>query len=180
MSWRAIVPLKGGAERKTRLAGRLSPESRLALSEDMVTHVLDVLAEMGVAARLLSPEPRQGVPWERDLGAGLNAELDRASGVAECVLVIHADLPLLAPADVAAVVAAAEEHGAAIAPDRHGTGTNALALRRRPGFAFAFGAGSFARHRLALPDAAIVRREGLAFDVDTPADLDTLARHMTD
>jgi 2-phospho-L-lactate guanylyltransferase len=69
----------------------------------------------------------------------------------------------------------AEPAGVAIAPDRAAKGTNGLAMRPPGAIGFQFGAGSFARHRaeaenLGLP-IAIVERDGLAFDLDTPGDL---------
>ena len=64
-----------------------------------------------------------------------------------------------------------------IAPDRHGTGTNALSLPlpQAAGFAFAFGADSFARHhdeaeRLGLT-IEVIHSHGLARDIDEPPDL---------
>ena len=62
-----------------------------------------------------------------------------------------------------------------LAPDRAGTGTNALLLRPPGSMPFAFGAGSYARH-LALARKhgvamATYRAAGTAFDVDGPADL---------
>ena len=140
----------------------------------MAAHVLATLATAGPVPRLLSPVAWPGTAWLADRGAGLNAELDRILATLEKpLLVIHADLPLLAAADVRALIAAAEAHGAAIAPDRASVGTNAIALfaRTPASFGFAFGDASFARHRLILPGAAIVRRRGLALDVDTLDDL---------
>jgi 2-phospho-L-lactate guanylyltransferase len=68
-----------------------------------------------------------------------------------------------------------------LAPDRHGTGTNALMLRLGNGpddgrdFAFHFGPGSYAlhvdeAHRLGL-DVATSLTAGTALDLDTPDDL---------
>jgi len=65
--------------------------------------------------------------------------------------------------------------GAAIAPDRAGTGTNGLALRPPDVIALRFGAGSLAAHLAEAEAAGVpiseVHRPGLAFDLDTPADL---------
>lgn len=142
----------------------------------MAGHVLAVLTAAGVRPFVLAPVAWPGRGWEPDRGTGLNAELDRvrAARGAASLLVIHADLPRLSGEDVRALLAAAEMHGAAIAPDRAGVGTNAIALARGVPLPFAFGADSFARHEAALPGAAAVRRDGLARDVDTPEDLDEL------
>ncbi len=177
MSWTAIVPLKAAAARKTRLAGALDGTETAALAQGMADHVIATLA--GIAAitsvRVLSPASGDiaGTVWEPDYGKGLNAELDRvcAALTGERMLIVHADLPLLAADDVAALIAAAEAEGAAIATDRHGTGTNALAMRRAACVGFAFGPDSLARHLDRLPDAAVLRREGLAIDIDTADDI---------
>ncbi len=112
---------------------------------------------------------------EPDLGRGLNCELDVAtSRIGGGIVVIHGDLPLVTAADIRALLSASENTGCAIAPDRHGAGTNALALREVPaGFAYAFGVDSFNLHRQRLPaELAIVERPGLACDIDTRADLE--------
>jgi 2-phospho-L-lactate guanylyltransferase len=112
---------------------------------------------------------------------GLNAGLDQARAEAldddvDVLTVLHGDLPNLAPEDIDALVAALPTpRGVAIAPDRAGTGTNGLAQSPPDAIGFAFGAGSLARHRAAADEAGVpvrvVERPGLAFDVDTPADL---------
>ncbi len=177
MNWTAIVPLKAAADRKTRLAGALDGTETAALAQGMADHVIATLA--GVAAigsiRVLSPAPGDipGTVWEPDHGQGLNAELDRvcAALAGEPMLIVHADLPLLGADDVAALIGAAEATGAAIATDRHGMGTNALAMRSASCVGFAFGTDSLARHLERLPHAAVLRREGLAIDIDTADDI---------
>ena len=63
----------------------------------------------------------------------------------------------------------------AIAPDRAGTGTNGLALRPPDVIGFRFGLDSLAGHVAEAQAAGVplveVVRPGLAFDLDTPADL---------
>ncbi len=125
--------------------------------------------------RVLSEHPPAGWRggWAADHGRGLNQELAvarTAIGPAP-LLIIHADLPLLASDDVGVLLEAAQRSGLALAPDRHGTGTNALAIHDARPFAFSFGPDSFRRHRT-HGEAAIVERPGLALDVDTSDDLD--------
>jgi 2-phospho-L-lactate guanylyltransferase len=186
MSWTAIVPLNYGRDCKTRLASLLSPTERAALVEAMARHVLEELSAVPAIGQvaLLSPErpPFAGDSWIADGGRGLNAELGdaRARFPGSATLFIHADLPLLAAADVMALLAAAGEKGVAIAPDLAGTGTNALAIADDRAFTPAFGPGSFAAHRAALPGAAIVTTEGLGLDVDEPESLhEIIARHLS-
>lgn len=177
MSWTAVIPFKGTAARKTRLASLFSPDQRRELSQRMFDHVCEVVvgcADIDNVA-VLSDLPVPG--WTgsliRDEGRGLNAELgavatDRSG---RHLLVIHADLPLLQSSDISALLEEAEKGTFAIAPDRSATGTNALALVRPAGFAFHFGANSLHQHlRAGGAAAGIVRRTGLSLDIDTPED----------
>lgn len=180
MNWTALVPLKHGAERKTRLAGVLMREQRIAMTETMAALLLSCLREVDAIGRtvLLAPAPMAGVTWRADGGRGVNGELAayRAEHPREALLVIHPDLPDVTPSDIAALLAATADGRIAIAPDRHGTGTNALALPAGAAIGFAFGPDSCARHRAAAGNrAAIVERHGLAFDIDEPEDLALMA-----
>ncbi|WP_295634007.1 2-phospho-L-lactate guanylyltransferase [Novosphingobium sp.] len=174
--WHAIVPFRAGA--KTRLAERLDAPSRAALAEAMAAHVLETLGRcpsIGSLTLLAPVRPAfasEGTGLIVDKGHGLNAELAAALARARHVLIIHADLPLAAPDDIAVLIDAAAGAGAAIAPDHARTGTNALAFIDANGLLPAFGPDSFALHRALLPDAAVVERPGLALDIDTPEDLD--------
>lgn len=176
MRWAALVPLKPAPTRKGRLAGYLSTDDRERLALQLFNRLIVVLGDAPEieAVHLLSGAKPEGwnSHWLRDEGRGLNAEVEAARFALDAVplLVIHADLPLVGTGDIAALLAAAEAAGSAIAPDRHGEGTNAVALLPDHPFVFAFGPESFARHR---PQAgASVEREGLALDCDIPADLD--------
>jgi 2-phospho-L-lactate/phosphoenolpyruvate guanylyltransferase len=178
MSWTAIVPLKTRGERKSRLAERLSATERADLSQRMFDHVARLLSgHSAILSVIVLADERPagwGGAWVPDQGRGLNGELEAAREriMEGGVLVLHADLPLLDREDIDVLLDAATTHGAAIAPDRHGTGTNALALDAGRRLVFRFGVDSFARHREQLADCGIVRREGFALDLDTPEDLD--------
>lgn len=184
MNWTAIVPLKAQADRKTRLSAVLDMPGRAAVTDRLASHVVAILTGHGGidAVRLLSPAPHPELPcqWEADEGQGLNSELDRVRArlVDVPVIVIHPDLPLLDADDVTALVDAAKASGAAIAPDRHDVGTNAIALVAGVPFSFRFGPDSFRVHCAALPTIAVVRRSGLALDVDSPADLEEARRSL--
>ncbi|WP_062344130.1 2-phospho-L-lactate guanylyltransferase [Novosphingobium sp. CCH12-A3] len=177
MSWTAIVPLKAAAERKTRLSEALDGDAKAALAEGMAYHVIATLADSSAigSIRVLSPVSFDipGTTWEPDLGKGLNAELDRvcAALAGERMVIVHADLPLLCAEDVSALLGAADGVGAAIATDRHGVGTNALALREAACVGFAFGPDSLAHHLARLPHAVVLQRNGLAIDIDTADDI---------
>jgi 2-phospho-L-lactate guanylyltransferase len=194
----ALVPVRSLTSGKTRLAGILSPQARESLMRRMVTGVIrsafcseavtavivvspdtDVLSLVGGMERVTpvrQPLDQPGLLAGLDLGRARSDEMN-ASGL----LVLFGDLPLLDGADIRNLVRRAVP--VVIAPDRHGTGTNALLLRLSaiaPGerFEFQFGEGSYARHvaethRLGL-DVATSISAGTGFDLDTPADLEEL------
>jgi len=174
MSWTALVPLKLGPERKSRLADRFSQAERETLADAVAAHVLRTLASVRLIGWIivLAPRPFGDAEWRKDEGRGLNAELSAArAAISGLLLVIHGDLPLLSVQDVDALLAAAPATGVAIAPDRHGGGTNAIALVGGQSFCFAFGPGSHALH---APGSTEVVRPGLSHDLDTPDDLNAL------
>jgi 2-phospho-L-lactate guanylyltransferase len=177
MTWRALVPLKGAGGRKTRLASRLDMAARDRLSLAMFDHVTATLKAAGVTVTVLSPVRPAGWAgdWLQDQAGDLNAALEQASTTLgqRRLAIFHADLPFLSGGDVRALLAAADEAGLAFAPDRHGTGTNAIAIGDGLPLRFRFGPDSLAASIAAAGRACrIVRRDGLSDDLDTPDDLD--------
>ena len=194
----AVVPVKPLEAAKRRLAGALDPAARCGLSLAMLADVLDALDATpgldGIAvvsrdADVAELARRRGLRVIPETGAGLNAAVAQAANVLSAnvlsaegcarLLVMPADLPLAAPEEIAAVLAALPEApGITLVPDRHGVGTNALACAPPDAVAPSFGAGSFARHLEAARDAGIpatvLRLPGLGLDIDTPEDLRAL------
>jgi 2-phospho-L-lactate guanylyltransferase len=190
MLW-AIVPVKPLQRAKSRLAGVLNRDQRAELSRRMLMKTLDVLADI--------PEVEQSLVISRDSkalalarkhrartltergAAELNRALVRATVVARqygvsAVLVLPADLPLLAREDVQTLIAhALHPPVVAIAPDRHQQGTNALLIAPPGLIEYEFGPGSFARHveqaRAAGARVEICPFPSLALDLDAPDDL---------
>jgi len=190
MVW-AIVPVKPLQRAKSRLAGVLNRDQRAELSRRMLVRTLDVLADI--------PEVEQSLVISRDSkalalarkhrartltergAAQLNRALVRATVVARqygvsAVLVLPADLPLLAREDVQSLIAHAQNPPVvAIAPDRHQQGTNALLIAPPGLIEYEFGPGSFARHvaqaRAAGARVEICQLPSLALDLDAPDDL---------
>jgi len=114
---------------------------------------------------------------------GLNAALENAQTVASAagasrLLIVPADVPLLQPIDVDALLNAGSAPAVVIAPDRGAGGTNALLLSPPSALTPSFGIDSFARHRLLAAQAGlactVVARDGFALDLDTPADVAAL------
>ena len=190
MSTRIIVPHRGLEAAKTRLATSLSPDERMFLASQLLQRVLRVAREVTDDVVVISPsrsllevvEP-SGARLVVQRGMGLNSGLDQVRFDAlvddvETLGVLHGDLPNLQASDVDTLLArlpADGSPGVAIAPDRAGTGTNALVLRPPGVIHFRFGAGSFAKHAEEVERAGVplvaVNRAGLAFDLDTPQDL---------
>jgi 2-phospho-L-lactate/phosphoenolpyruvate guanylyltransferase len=188
VSVRIIVPHRGLAAAKTRLAPVLDDGEREALARRLLVQVLGVAHQACGDVVVITPsealEPlvvAAGARLVVQRGLGLNAGLEQArqEAIADGVttlVILNGDLPNLTTDDVAALIDSLPgAEGVAIAPDRAESGTNALALRPPDAIDFKFGVGSFAAHAAAAEAAAVplveVHRPGLAFDLDTPADL---------
>jgi 2-phospho-L-lactate guanylyltransferase len=183
MMWIAVVPINYGRECKTRLASRMNRSQRATLVEMMASHVIEQLRAVSLIGEIwvVSPErpPFAWRNWIEDKGRGLNAELEAARAVLPQLPIafVHADLPFLRAGDVRMLVDAARKSGVAVAPDRRAIGTNALAIADLRPISPSFGPDSFSRHRASFPDAAIVRTDGLGFDLDEEEDLDLALAH---
>lgn len=178
-NWHVLVPIKQGSDGKSRLGSMLGDGERTDLADRMARHVLGILESCFSVSQItiLSPEKPENWAgdWVKDLARGLNPELQawrEAQGNA-AVLIIHADLPLLTQGDVQEIIHAAEQ-GAAIATDRAGQGTNALAIADGRPFQMCFGKDSLAQHIAQYPEMTVLRNEGLTADLDTPNDVNFL------
>ncbi len=190
----AVVPLKRFGDAKRRLAGVLGPAARRRLSIVMLRDVLAALAATPGLDRIVlaTSEPSAagfGRPIIDDGGGDLNVAIARAAAALEAaqiarILVIAADIPLAAPAEIARVLAAGEAAPVVIVPDARGLGTNALLLSPPRAMGPCFGTDSRARHAAAAGILGLASRElrlpGLGFDVDEPEDLARLARVAAD
>ena len=190
----ALIPVKGFARSKQRLASLLSPAERTALAVAMFQDVLAAvapargldricvvtadadarrMAEEAGAAVILEPQPRNESA-SVDFGADRCAEVGAAS-----VLILPADMPLLATADVEAVLAAAPEGpGVVIVPSADELGSNAILRTPPDAIPSRFGHGSFERHQReaaarGLP-CRVLRLPRVALDVDEPEHLEAV------
>jgi 2-phospho-L-lactate guanylyltransferase len=176
-----VIPVKAFHAAKLRLAPALSPEARAVLAREMATRVVRAAGDLPV---IVVCDDAAVHEWALEVGAtvrwtpGLGLDGAVAAGVvaaaedgAERVVVAHADLPL-----ATALAHVVGTDGVVLVPDRHRDGTNVLALPAGCGFRFAYGPGSFARHRaeaerLGLA-VSVLADQVLGWDVDEPADLD--------
>jgi len=185
-----LVPMRGLAAGKSRLAPLLAPAARIALNTMLLQTALDaVVALDGSAAQcivasagqdaLALARQRGAVALEEAPGTGLNAALTAAreqavARGAQTLLVLAADLPGVTGAALARLRASTAAGCAAIIADRSGTGTNGLWLPAHAALAFSFGPHSLERHHGALRalgiETRIWRDAELAFDIDTVDD----------
>jgi 2-phospho-L-lactate/phosphoenolpyruvate guanylyltransferase len=181
-----VIPVKAFGLAKRRLADVLDPAARADLARSMAETVIAAAGQLQVivvcdddAVRSWAEGLGVEVVWTP--GVGLNGAVEAgvahlaAQGVRRAI-VAHADLPLAT--DLAWVNQFSVARGGivAIVPDRHGDGTNVIALPSDAGFRFAYGPGSCERHqaeamRLELA-VAVVHHARLGWDVDRPEDLD--------
>jgi len=157
----------------------------------LLGHVVETArGSAGVDRVLLLGPSRHGLdpatPLLADPGRGLNDALAAARDAAvaagvDRLVFISADLPRVTTADIQALIAQPTA-SVGIAPDRAGTGTNALSIPLPQGarFGLHYGPDSLASHsaeaaRLGLTIETI-RSDGLALDIDEPRDLDALTR----
>jgi 2-phospho-L-lactate guanylyltransferase len=183
----AIIPVKPFHAGKSRLAALLGAEQRTALNRQLFGRVLDAvlghfrhdrIAVVTADTLLLTMMRGLGVHALNDPAAGLNAALNLACHYAaergaHAVAILPSDLPLVTTPDVAALAAAVSQvPGCVIAPDDREEGTNALVLAPPAVDFFRFGPASFQAHlaeaRARGMTPRILRRPGLAHDLDTP------------
>ncbi len=187
MNAAVLIPVKDFTRAKARLAGVLAPADRARLARWMAERVVAAAGALPVFVVCDDDEVaewatsvRATVLWRP--GHGLNgAATDGVAAIAAdgytTAIVVHSDLPLAH--DLAALP---QPDSAVFVPDRHGDGTNAIAIPAASGFEFRYGARSFERHvaeAAALDLPVIVHRDArLGLDVDTPDDLRLAGEHL--
>jgi 2-phospho-L-lactate/phosphoenolpyruvate guanylyltransferase len=183
----ALIPVKTLAQGKSRLGGLLTPQRRIEITEDVLRRLIHILhAEPAVTQVAVITRDANVSEWllDRDVrvlqehGDGLNIALReaRAQLDTEALLVLPADLIAVTAEDIRAMIAlaSAEARVLVLAPDRHGSGTNALLVKPPTLIDFAFGSASFALHQAAAVAAGAACRlycsDSIALDLDVPED----------
>ena len=187
-----VIPVKAFDKAKERLADALSPGERVALARSTATRVVvAALALPQFDTVVVVCDDDATASWALELGVqaiiapkpGLNAAVEHAAAVVrtdhDWIAVCHADVA--DPAGLAALSAPAA-HTVTLIADRHGSGTNVLALNAEDGFTFRYGPTSLADHREEARrrglGVTMMTDVGLALDLDTPDDValfDTLS-----
>lgn len=195
----ALLPVKAPENAKQRLSGFLTAAQREMLARTMYAEVLaamlacralDHIAVVTSDARVADHARRRGaLVFEEQEQRGHSRSADSAARKARemgatSVLLMPIDVPLVTPAEIEALAAAAPRAGLVIVPSADGTGTNALLRTPPDAIESRFGPGSFRAHmeqaRTRGIAAEVMRPPGLVFDIDTPEDIAELLARAPD
>jgi len=183
-----LIPVKTPQRSKTRLLPVLDADKCARLCLAMLRDVLDAAGAAGKPSGIaVVTADKAAADVARDAGAEVLADeaddlcgaLDAAAGElaargAEAVVVLPADIPTIAGADIDALIVK-HRGGLTICPAIRDGGTNALMCSPPDAVPFCFGTDSARRHgeRAAADGVAFARLALPAFfrDVDLPGDL---------
>jgi len=185
----AIVPVKAPPKSKARLSVVLNPQERRTLTLTMLEDVLKALKSSVVDQIVVISSDftvqalakKFGIVYLSESQLGLNRAIEQATewciqNDAESVLVLPADVPLIAPEDINQLVKLGSERtSVVISPSQNG-GTNAL-LQKPPNLIPAcFGPQSFIKHVNIASAAGVVAKiydsPRVTMDIDSLEDLE--------
>jgi len=183
-----LLPVKCFRNAKQRLSSALDDTRRTGLARAMLQDVLTMISRARTPERVVVFTADDEViqmtkPFGFDVvvertvdghSAAVNQMVEELAGTCTEILSIAADLPRLQPSEIDFALSAASEPITLI-PSRDWTGTNGVVFIAPARIAMEYGEGSFRRH-LSKAAAAGIRSDvmdlpGVAFDIDTPADL---------
>jgi 2-phospho-L-lactate guanylyltransferase len=185
-----LVPIKDTATAKQRLASILDQSLRTQLAQAMLHDVLFTLHNWKARPKvgIVTGDPF-ATGLARDYGFEVISDPDNPgeTGAIEmatrvCVergepntLVIPGDIPLLQAWELEEILKHAPTEGSVLVPAGDGRGTNAAYRSPASLFPLRFGNDSFKPHRAAAEatgkPCVVLQLQGLAVDVDNPADL---------
>jgi 2-phospho-L-lactate guanylyltransferase len=192
----AIVPIKELAGAKQRLAPLLSPAQRRALIEVMMGEVLQALAgARGLGGIMVVTVDAKATALANRLGARVMADGARDGHTGSVtaglrllaregcggMMTLPADIPAATSAEIEAVLAAHKPGPSfTISPAHDDLGSNTVICSPPAAVPLRFGENSYFPHleaaRRAGIEPTIVRRPGIAMDIDHPIDLATFLR----
>lgn len=185
----ALLPIKSLDQGKSRLSPVLNPQQRALLIPAMLEDVLEaVVGTLAVTLLVVTGDDRVA---QLAASRGIRSFLEEVcisethaiktatrhvcSLGAKGTLVVPADIPLVQPADLNAVLESAPEEGTVMVPAWDGRGTNAVLRRPADLFPLRFGNDSFHPHSAAAAQThlpcVVVQNDRIALDVDSPPDL---------
>ena len=183
-----LLPVKDFANAKHRLAGTLDASTRAGLARAMCIDVLTALSRTRAPERVVVFTAADEViqmarPFGFDVvleesvdghSAAVNFMISELLSNSSRILSIASDLPRLAPSEIDFALDAAAEPITLI-PSRDWTGTNGVTFIPPARIIMEYGEGSFRRHlskaAAAGHRADVMNLPGIAFDIDTPEDL---------
>ena len=183
-----LLPVKTFANAKQRLIPALDATTRAGLARAMCSDVLGVLARAHVPDRVVVFTAADEVidmarPFGFDVvleesvdghSAAVNHMVSELMSGSARILSIATDLPRLVPSEIDFALDAASEPVTLI-PSRDWTGTNGVVFIAPARISMEYGEGSFRRHlskaAAAGHRADVMNLPGIAFDIDTPEDL---------
>lgn len=184
-----LLPVKTFADAKQRLIPALDGPTRAGLARAMCMDVLNALARTRVPERVVVFTAADEViemakPFGFDVvveksvdghSAAVNQMVRELLSSSARILSIAIDLPRLVSSEIDFALDAASEPVTLI-PSRDWTGTNGVVFISPAYIAMEYGEGSFRRHlskaAAAGHPADVMNLPGIAFDIDTPEDLD--------
>ncbi len=192
----AIIPVKRFENSKTRLAPLLGLQERVTLSSLMLDDTLAALVASSCFKKILAvtgdpgameiAKRRGAVVVRQESDAGVNSAVALADAYslkagARATVVVPQDLPLMDAGDIAGVCALENDRPlVAVCPSLRLDGTNILLRAPPTAIATHYDNNSYENH---LNDAMaagittnVIDSKKLMFDLDTPEDLQELAR----
>ena len=187
-----IIPVKVFDAAKSRLGPAIPVSMRRDVASRLFRRTADVLRQAGMDQVVVVTRDKEVGEWSSAYGWAVVEEAGSSHSAAvrqgaewvvlrhgaDAIAAVSADLPLLAVSDVRALLRRAAPGRLVVAPDRLGTGTNAVVLAPPLAMEFAFGKDSFRKHmeraRCAGLEVVVVRTAGLGVDLDEVGDLDCL------
>ncbi len=174
------------------MAGLLTEEQRTCLNRFLLQHTLDILNQIPeIEHTLVVSRDPAALALTRSMGGRtvledgapqFNTAIKRATIVAKAqgaraVLILPADLPLVQPEDINALLDQGKTPPVVvITPDRRQDGTNGLFVNPAGLIEYGYGVGSFQRHSLRATEAGatlvVINSERIGLDLDLPEDLE--------
>ena len=187
-----VVPIRGIARGKTRLAPKLDAAARERLNRWLIERTFDVIAEwrgdlstcviVSRCPEVYAMAKGRGTPLvcesdpqsDQNRSASVGVEYALQHGARRAVL-LPSDLPDMTPDALDELIKEAHrERHMTISPDNAGTGTNAVVIDAHAHRGLCFGPNSFPRYLAWAAregwSVTVCSRPELTFDLDTPAD----------
>ena len=198
-SLQAIIPIKPLAFGKSRLSSILDDNTREALVLMMLDRVISTTVEslgpnacvvLGGDEFICEMALSHRIKLEDDNDNNLNDALWTAINLAkdrdyEATLILPADLPLLEPSDILALIEASSTFTCHVSsPASEEGGTNALLQPINSAIKPMMGINSFLKHRVAIESAhgnfVTVQRPGISFDLDNEMNYEWASTNIKD